>query len=143
MSEVYKGYSYFQDNDVLIAKVTPCFENGKSGIARKLKMEIGFGSTEIHVVRPSAKILPEYIYPYISSKSFLATGIIKMTGTGGLQRLPVQFIQDFEIPLPPLEVQQEIVANIEAERKAVDGCRELSAKHEAKIKKVVDGVWGE
>ncbi|MDR1149665.1 MAG: N-6 DNA methylase [Spirochaetaceae bacterium] len=143
ISEVYKGYSYFQDNDVLIAKVTPCFENGKSGIARKLKTRIGFGSTEIHVIRPSEKILPEYIYPYISSKSFLTNGKTKMTGTGGLQRLPIQFIFEFEIPLPPLAIQQEIVAGIETERKIIDGCRELIVKYEEKIKKVVDGVWND
>jgi restriction endonuclease S subunit len=143
ISEVYNGYSYFRDNDVLIAKVTPCFENGKSGIARKLKQGIGFGSTELHVIRPSNKILPEYIYPYISSRNFLMIGKTKMTGTGGLQRLPVQFVLDFEIPFPPLEIQQEIVAKIEAEQKVIDGCRELMVKYEEKIKNVVDGVWGE
>jgi type I restriction enzyme M protein len=57
ISEVYKGYSYFRENDILVAKVTPCFENGKSGIARNLKSKIGFGTTEIHVIRPSENII--------------------------------------------------------------------------------------
>jgi type I restriction enzyme M protein len=142
ISEVFKGYSYFRENDVLIAKVTPCFENGKGGIARNLKSGIGFGSTEIHVVRASNAILPEYIYPFVSSNGFLTNGKAKMTGTGGLQRLPAQYVADLEIPLPPIDIQREIVAKIEAERKAVDGCRELMVRYEGKIKKVVDGIWG-
>lgn len=143
LKEVYKGYTYFKDNDVLIAKVTPCFENGKSGIARNLKNHIGFGSSELHVIRPSSVILPEFIYPFISSRQFLTNGKQKMTGTGGLQRLPKEFIQDFEVPLPPLEVQKRIVDKIESERKVIDGCRELIKVYEEKIKQVIDKVWGE
>ncbi|HPR89764.1 MAG TPA: N-6 DNA methylase, partial [bacterium] len=127
---VYKGYTYFRENDILIAKVTPCFENGKSGIARKLLNGIGFGSSELHVIRCSSKVLPEFVYPYISSEKFLLAGKIQMTGTGGLQRVPAFFISAFEIPLPRLSVQREIVTKIEAERKIVDGCRELIALYE-------------
>ncbi len=140
---VYKGYTYFRENDILIAKVTPCFENGKSGIARKLLNGIGFGSSELHVIRCSSKVLPEFVYPYISSEKFLLAGKIQMTGTGGLQRVPAFFISAFEIPLPRLSVQREIVTKIEAERKIVDGCRELIALYEAKIKRVIDKVWEE
>jgi restriction endonuclease S subunit len=102
-------------------------------------MGIGFGSTEIHVIRSSAKILPEYIYQYISSKSFLTNGKTKMTGTGGLQRLPVQFIQDFEIPFPPLEIQQEIVAEIEGYRKVIDGARQVVDNWKPQVE--VDPKW--
>ena len=143
LGEVYKGYTYFRDNDVLIAKVTPCFENGKSGIARRLKNGLGFGSSELHVIRPSKKILPEYIYPFVSCRKFLIIGKTKMTGTGGLQRVPAFYISDFDVPLPPLDVQRETVARIEVERKVVDGCKELIALYEAKIKKVIDKVWEE
>jgi restriction endonuclease S subunit len=143
LSEVYKGYSYFQDNDILVAKVTPCFENGKGGIVRNLKNGIGFGSTELHIIRPSDKVLPEYIYPYISSTEFLTNGKDKMTGTGGLQRLPIHFVADFKIPLPPLSVQQAIVAEIEQERKIVDGNKRLIALYESKIKRVINKVWEE
>ncbi len=143
LEEVYKGYTYFKENDVLIAKVTPCFENGKSGIAKKLKNGIGFGSSELHVIRASATILPEYIYPFISSSYFRSQGKKQMTGTGGLQRLPATFIQNYNIPLPPLFVQHWIVERIEAERKVIDGCRELIKTYEEKIKRVIDRVWGE
>jgi type I restriction enzyme M protein len=144
LSEVYKGYTYFKENDVLVAKVTPCFENGKSGIARNLKNGIGFGSSELHVLRPiKEKIVSEYIYPYISSNRFLKEGAKMMTGTGGLQRVPAFFIQEYQIPLPPLEVQSCIVNKIESERKVIDSLREMVKTFEEKIKKVIDRVWGE
>jgi len=144
LSEVYKGYTYFKENDVLVAKVTPCFENGKSGIARNLKNGIGFGSSELHVLRPiKEKIISEYIYPYISSNRFLKEGAKMMTGTGGLQRVPTFFIQEYQIPLPPLEVQQRIVEKIEAERKVINSLREMIKTYEEKIKQVIDSVWGE
>lgn len=144
LSEVYKGYTYFKENDVLVAKVTPCFENGKSGIARNLKNGIGFGSSELHVLRPiKEKIVSEYIYPYISSNRFLKEGAKMMTGTGGLQRVPAFFIQEYQIPLPPLEVQSCIVNKIESERKVIDSLREMVKTFEEKIKRVIDRVWGE
>jgi len=144
LSEVYKGYTYFKENDVLVAKVTPCFENGKSGIARNLKNGIGFGSSELHVLRPiKEKIISEYIYPYISSNRFLKEGAKMMTGTGGLQRVPTFFIQEYQIPLPPLEVQQRIVEKIEAERKVINSLRQMVKTYEEKIKRVIDRVWRE
>ncbi len=143
IEEVYKGYTYFKENDILIAKVTPCFENGKSGIARKLKNGIGFGSSELHVIRASNNILPEYIYPFVVSDSFRLNGKNQMTGTGGLQRVPSTYLHELSIPLPPLEIQQEIVAIIEAERKVIEGCRELIKTYEEKIKRVIDKVWEE
>ncbi|BDQ04878.1 MAG: hypothetical protein KatS3mg084_0396 [Candidatus Dojkabacteria bacterium] len=144
LSEVYKGYTNFKENDVLVAKVTPCFENGKSGIARNLKNGIGFGSSELHVLRPiKEKIVSEYIYPYISSNRFIKEGAKMMTGTGGLQRVPAFFIQEYQIPLPPLDIQQCIVEKIEAERRVIDSLREMIKTYEEKIKKVIDRVWGE
>jgi len=62
LSEVSASYTYFEDNDVLLAKVTPCFENGKAGIARCLLNSLGFGSSEFYVLRPTSSVLPEWIY---------------------------------------------------------------------------------
>jgi type I restriction enzyme M protein len=90
-AEVYQGYTYFKENDVLLARVTPCFENGKSGIARNLKNGIGFGSSEYFVYRPKKNILPEWIYYFISSLNFVESGKNHMTGTGGLQRLTKEY----------------------------------------------------
>jgi len=125
IGKLLKSYTYFRDNDVLLARVTPCFENGKSGIAKNLLNGIGFGSSEYTVIRPSYKILSEFVYRVISSNKFKELGKIQMTGTGGLQRLSMSFIKDYKFPLPPLEVQKEIVAEIEVYQKIIDGARQV------------------
>ncbi|MCX6259266.1 MAG: N-6 DNA methylase, partial [Bacteroidia bacterium] len=84
--DVFNGYTYFQNNDVLLARVTPCFENGKAGLAKNLKNGIGFGSSEYIIFRASANVLPYWIYLAITSDTFRRIGKSKMTGTGGLQR---------------------------------------------------------
>ena len=122
-SEVSTSYTYFEDNDVLLAKVTPCFENGKAGIARGLLNGIGFGSSEFYVLRPGERVLPEWIYFCAMHPFFRDAAVAQMTGTGGLQRVPKAFVEDFEIPLPPLAVQKEIVAEIEGYQKVIDGAR--------------------
>ncbi|NQU99307.1 MAG: restriction endonuclease subunit S, partial [Parcubacteria group bacterium] len=142
-AEVYQGYTYFKENDVLLARVTPCFENGKSGIARNLKNGIGFGSSEYFVYRPKKNILPEWIYYFISSLNFIESGKNHMTGTGGLQRLTKEYATRYKIPFPPLKVQQQIVARIENEQKAIDSNKELITIFENKIKDKIAEVWGE
>lgn len=123
LSDVSASYTYFENNDVLMAKVTPCFENGKAGIARNLVNGVGFGSSEFYVFRSGDKVLPEYVYFCIIHPFFRNAAIAQMTGTGGLQRVPRAFVEDFEIPLPPIEIQKEIVAEIEGYQKVIDGAR--------------------
>ena len=123
LSEVGVGYTYFADNDVLLAKVTPCFENGKAGIARDLVNGVGFGSSEFYVLRSSVEVLPEWIYFCVTYPIFRQSGVNNMTGTGGLQRVPRQFVENYSIPLPPLDVQREIVAEIEGYQRVIDGAR--------------------
>jgi len=139
LGKVYKGYTYFRENDVIVAKVTPCFENGKSGIARDLTNGIGFGSSELHIIRPSEKVLPEFVYPFVTSDQFRKDGKIKMTGTGGLQRVPASYITDFEIPLPPLDEQERIVTELEGYRKVVEGARQIIASYKPTIQ--IDPEW--
>jgi type I restriction enzyme M protein len=123
LGDVLKGsYTFFQNNDVLLAKVTPCFENGKAGLATNLTQGIGFGSSEYYVLRASEKILPAMIYHFVTSPIFRDYATPKMTGTGGLQRVPKNAVSEFQIPLPPLEIQKQIIAEIEAYQKVVDGC---------------------
>lgn len=111
ISELAKGgYSYFKEEDVLLAKMTPCFENGKSGIAENLENGIGFGSTEFYVLRSKGKILSDWIYHIISSEKFLEEGKHSLVGTTGRRRLMKQYVETFEIPLPPLEEQKQIAA---------------------------------
>ncbi|NIA10928.1 MAG: restriction endonuclease subunit M/S, partial [Nitrospiraceae bacterium] len=142
-AEVYQGYTYFKENDVLLARVTPCFENGKSGIARNLKNGIGFGSSEYFVYRPKENILPEWIYYFISSLSFIKSGKNHMTGTGGLQRLTKDYATRYKIPLPPLEIQKQIVTQIEKEQKIINANKKLITIFENKIKDKIADVWGE
>ncbi len=139
LGQVGASYTYFADNDVLVSKVTPCFENGKAGIARNLKNGIGFGSSEFYVIRASEEVLPEWVYYCVTHASFRQAGIDNMTGTGGLQRVPRKFIEDFQIPLPPLEAQQEIVAEIEGYQRVIDGARTVIDNYRPHIP--IDPDW--
>ena len=123
IAELGASYTYFADGDVLVAKVTPCFENGKAGVARGLSNGVGFGSSEFYVLRPTDRVLAEYVYFCVTSQTFREPAIAQMTGTGGLQRVPKGFVEQFPIPLPPLELQKEIVAEIEGYQKVIDGAR--------------------
>ena len=107
------SYTAFIDRDVLFAKVTPCMENGKVAVAGKLKNGIGFGSSEFHVVRAGRCIVPEFLFFYIVQDKFRNEAAKVMTGAVGLRRVPKQFIESHEIPIPPLAEQHRIVTAIE------------------------------
>ena len=139
LSAVSGSYTYFGDNDVILAKVTPCFENGKAGIARGLLNGVGFGSSEFYVLRCSDQVLPEWIYCCVTHPNFRDSGIAQMTGTGGLQRVPRDFVHGFEIPLPPLEVQRELVGEIDGYQRVVDGARAVIDNWRPRID--VDPDW--
>jgi len=141
LSEVSSSYTYFEDNDVLLAKVTPCFENGKAGIARGLLNGIGFGSSEFYVLRNSGQVLPEWIYFCVTPPLFREAAIARMTGTGGLQRVPRDYVENFQIPLPPLDLQKEIVAEIEGYQQEIKNYELEITKCREKIAKAVNKVW--
>lgn len=109
LSEVREGFTYFAENDVLVAKITPSFENGKGAIAQGLKNGLGFGTTELHVLRPSNKLLPEFLYYLTNSYVFRQMGAGFMQGTAGQKRIPSDFLQNYPVALPPLAEQQLIV----------------------------------
>lgn len=110
LSEVYSGYTYFADDDVLLAKITPCFENGKLGIARNLKNGIGFGSSEYLVFRVNDNLQEDFLYYYLMNDAFREEGRRSMSGAVGHKRVAKEFIENHEIPIPPLPEQQRIVA---------------------------------
>jgi len=143
LDEVTTSYTYFKDGDVLLAKVTPCFENGKAGIARDLCNGIGFGSSEFYVLRPTGDLLPQWVFMFAATPSFREWATPQMTGTGGLQRVPRSIVESYEIPLPPLATQQAIVAEIEAEQTLVAANRELIVSFEKKIQDTLARIWGE
>ncbi len=107
--EVTKGYTNFRERDVLFAKVTPCMENGKAAIATSLENGLGFGSTEFHVLRPTEAVLPEYVFRFIRQQAFRDRAASAFVGTGGLQRVPLDFLTRVKLPLPTLPEQQRIV----------------------------------
>jgi type I restriction enzyme S subunit len=111
--QVKSGYTYFEENDVLFAKITPCMENGKAAIARGLLGGIGFGSTEFHVLRPHASVVPEWIWLFVRQERFREDAKKSFRGGVGQQRVPQEFLEQYLIPLPPLEEQRRIVARIE------------------------------
>lgn len=109
-AEVQKGYTIFRDQDVLVAKITPCFENCKIGQAR-LRRRFGVGSTEFHVVRPHADRLDHrYVLHLLRQQRVLDEGERRMTGSGGQRRVPLAFLSELQIPLPPLAEQRRIAA---------------------------------
>lgn len=139
LGEVIKGYTYFKDNDVLLAKITPCFENGKSGVAKELTNGIGFGSTEFFVLRPNDKVLPKWIYHFISQERFINEGKKNMTGSAGQQRLVRDFLSNYVIPLPPIEKQKEILEEFDGYQKVIDGGRQIIEHHKPAIK--IEPSW--
>ena len=120
LAKAYGSYTYFEENDVLLAKITPCFENGKLGIATNLTNGVGFGSSEYIVLRCSEQVLPQYIYYLLNRPSFRAEGKAQMSGAVGHKRVPKDFIENLEVPLPPLAEQQRIVAKLDAAFAEID-----------------------
>ena len=109
--EVKTGFTYFAENDVLFAKITPCMENGKGAIAKGLHNGIGFGSTEFHVLRPiSGKTDPYWIYTLTTLLQFRVDAASNMTGSAGQRRVPASFLENYRVSLPPLPLQQQFAA---------------------------------
>jgi len=112
--DIRKGsYTYFRENDVIIAKITPCMENGKCALAVGLTNGIGMGSSEFHVFRCGDRIFPRYLFCYLNRPFIRNEAEKRMTGASGHRRVPISFYEQLTIPLPPLNKQKEIVAKIE------------------------------
>jgi type I restriction enzyme S subunit len=106
--DVKSGFTYFAEGDVLFAKITPCMENGKGAVAENLKNEIGFGSTEFHILRPIEELSNSYwLYAITSFESFRIDAAANMTGSAGQRRVPVQYLDSFMISLPPIKLQNK------------------------------------
>lgn len=107
---VKKGYTKFQENDVLVAKITPCMENGKACIARHLHGAAGAGSTEFHVFRPNTEIIePEWLYLFLNQQRIRSAAKRQMGGAVGQQRVPASFYESLVLPLPDIEKQRELL----------------------------------
>lgn len=113
LREVLKGYTSFQEGDVLFAKITPCMENGKLAVVPPLEHRWGFGSTEFHVLRASEIVLPKWIGHFVSQASVRRDAQRSMTGSAGQLRVPALWLNEQDLPIPPLAEQARIVAKIE------------------------------
>lgn len=120
IEEVLQGYTYFRDGDIVVAKITPCFENGKGSIADGLTNGIGFGTTELHVIRPGSETDRQFLFYLFLSHHFRCDGAGAMYGAGGQKRVPDSFIQDFRAPLPPLPEQRAIAAFLDRKTRQID-----------------------
>ena len=109
--EVKTGFTYFAENDVLFAKITPCMENGKGAVATGLYNGIGFGSTEFHVLRPAKETAtPRWIYTLTVFPQFRIDAASNMTGSAGQRRVPASFLENYRVSVPPLELQNRFAA---------------------------------
>lgn len=120
VEDVYNGYTYFADGDVCIAKITPCFENGKGALAQGLTNGIAFGTTELHVIRPLPGLDARFLFYLTIAHDFRAYGEAEMLGAGGQKRVPEEFLKDWRPPLPPLETQQRIARFLDEKTARID-----------------------
>jgi len=121
--DVKKGYTVFQENDVLFAKITPCMENGKGAIARGLMNGIGCGSSEFHVLRANKEMVcPEWIY-YLSAWSrFRREAEKHMTGSAGQRRVPKAYLENYDVNVPSLPEQTKQIQVLSQLQQIID-CR--------------------
>jgi type I restriction enzyme, S subunit len=136
--DVKKGFTHFADGDVGVAKITPCFQNGKSAVFRNLPNGIGAGTTELHVFRPATgAVMPDYVWIWLKSPRFLRDGEAQMTGSAGQKRVPRAYFAETPFPLPPLAEQKRIVARVDELMKRCDALEarqnERNERHKALI----------
>lgn len=148
-ADVWEGYTYFRRNDVVLAKITPCFENGKGGLLDKLPTDIGFGTTEFIVLRArESRIRPAFLARALSIKTFRTRGADAMTGAAGQQRVPLAFVKGFEIALPPLDEQDRILEALEVATTEQDVALqrisdEIALLREFRDRQIADVVTGQ
>lgn len=117
--EVKTGFTYFTENDVLFAKITPCMENGKGAVAKGLLNGIGFGSTEFHVLRPNSDMInPYWLYTLTTFPQFRIEAANNMTGSAGQRRVPASFLENYRIAVPPIEKQEQFADFVKATDKS-------------------------
>jgi type I restriction enzyme S subunit len=115
------GYTYFEQGDVVRARVTPCFENGKGALLTSLAGARGLGTTELFVFRPSRKIVDRYLYYVTTSQEFTEYGTATLYGAHGVRRVDDQFARDYRVWLPPLRIQCAIADHLDRETARIDG----------------------
>lgn len=111
--EVRKRYTQFQEGDVLFAKITPCMENGKIAVVPPLRSNVGYGSTEFHVLRPRPDVHPKWLAHFLAQADFRKKARRSMSGSAGQLRVPGKWLDEQEMPLPTLDIQKQVLGKIE------------------------------
>ena len=128
LGDVQKGYTSFLTNDVLLAKITPCMENGKLALVPPLQDHLAFGSTEFHVLRAKDQVQPSWLAYFLSQSAFRRLARQNMTGSAGQLRVATTWLSDALIPVAPATEQTRIVAKLEELLSDLDaGVAELKA----------------
>jgi type I restriction enzyme S subunit len=120
VNEVSSGYTQFFDGDVVVAKITPCFENGKGALVNGLLGGVGFGTTELHVLTPGPELDGRFLYYITASPAFRRLGEASMTGAAGQKRVTEEFVRDFRIHVPSLAQQRPIADYLDRETARLD-----------------------
>lgn len=120
LGEVFNGYTYFRDGDVVVAKITPCFENRKGALARRLCSGLAFGTTELHVLRPRKGLDARFLFYLTMSDRFRRLGEASMYGAGGQKRISEEFIEEYRTAIPPLDYQRAIASFLDRETIRID-----------------------
>ena len=111
--KIKSGFTHFANNDVIVAKITPCFQNRKSAVIANLPNGIGAGTTELHVLRDvTSQLCMQYILLLFKTNEFIKNGVKNFSGTAGQQRIGKDFISNYLIPLPPVKEQERIVNSV-------------------------------
>lgn len=140
---VKTGFTYFAENDVLFAKITPCMENGKGAVAKGLHNGIGFGSTEFHVLRPvHGKTDPYWIYTLTAFPEFRSDAASNMTGSAGQRRVPASFLEQYRVCVPPIQLQEEFAAFVKQTDKLKLAVTEALAELETLKKSLMQQYFG-
>jgi len=137
---VKKGYKWFLKGDVIFARITPCMQNGKSAVARKLVNGVGFGSTEFHVIRPGEEVSAEWIHRIVRQPSFRRDAAASFKGSAGQQRVPRTFLEAYEVPVPTLNEQCRIVAYLDGLQAQVDELTALQDATQAELDALLPSV---
>ncbi len=141
LSEVKTSYTYFKSDDILLARVTPCFENGKCTIAKDLVNCVGFGSSEFIVLRCNEKVKKEWVYSFIITNKFKRLGVKNFTGTSGLRRVPKDFVAKFKIPVPSIEIQEEYIKKVYSDIDFIDKNLKMIKDMQEKINNRTNSIW--
>lgn len=140
---VKTGFTYFAENDVLFAKITPCMENGKGAVAKGLHNGIGFGSTEFHVLRPvQGKTDPYWIFTLTAFPEFRSDAASNMTGSAGQRRVPASFLEQYRVSVPPMQLQEQFSTFVEQTDKLKLAVTEALAELETLKKSLMQQYFG-